>query len=76
MQWFWTARDPLHIAMIAPPWFTVPPHGYGGVENVCADLVHGLMDRGHAVTLIGAGASGTPARVRRDVRRAAERAAR
>ncbi len=47
--------------MIAPPWFTVPPHGYGGVENVCADLIAGLMTRGHAVTLIGAGASGTPA---------------
>ena len=28
----WSAR-PLHIAMIAPPWFTVPPHGYGGVEK-------------------------------------------
>jgi glycosyltransferase involved in cell wall biosynthesis len=51
----------LHIAMIAPPWFTVPPHGYGGVENVCADLVDGLVDRGHAVTLIGAGAPGTRA---------------
>ena len=52
----------LKIALIAPPWFTVPPHGYGGVENVCADLVAGLTARGHAVTLIGAGASGTPAR--------------
>ncbi len=53
---------PLRIAMVAPPWFTVPPHGYGGVENVCADLVAGLVDRGHEVTLIGAGASGTPGR--------------
>ena len=33
---------PLHVAIIAPPWFTVPPSGYGGVENVCADLVTGL----------------------------------
>lgn len=47
--------------MIAPPWFTVPPHGYGGVENVCADLVDGLMARGHTVTLIGAGPPGTGA---------------
>jgi len=52
---------PLNIALIAPPWFTVPPHGYGGVENVCADLVEGLLARGHEVTLIGAGASGTRA---------------
>lgn len=53
---------PMSIAMIAPPWFTVPPRGYGGVENVCFDLVSGLVDRGHHVTLVGAGASGTEAR--------------
>ena len=52
---------PLRIAMIAPPWFTVPPQGYGGVENMCADLVDGLVDRGHEVTLIGAGQAGTRA---------------
>ena len=52
---------PLRIAMIAPPWFTVPPRGYGGVENMCADLVDGLVDRGHEVTLIGAGRPGTRA---------------
>jgi glycosyltransferase involved in cell wall biosynthesis len=52
---------PLRIAMIAPPWFTVPPQGYGGVENMCADLVDGLVERGHEVTLIGAGMPGTKA---------------
>ena len=51
----------MRIAMIAPPWFTVPPQGYGGVENMCADLVDGLVDRGHEVTLIGAGKAGTRA---------------
>jgi glycosyltransferase involved in cell wall biosynthesis len=51
----------MRIAMIAPPWFTVPPQGYGGVENMCADLVDGLVDRGHEVTLIGAGPAGTRA---------------
>ncbi len=56
------SAGPLRIAMVAPPWFTVPPQGYGGVENVCADLVDGLVDRGHEVTLIGAGTSGTPGR--------------
>src|SRR5690242_20997174 len=46
---------PLHVAMVAPPYFTVPPEGYGGVESVIAGLVDGLVDRGHRVTLLGAG---------------------
>ena len=56
-----TMGEPLRIAMIAPPWFEVPPRGYGGVENVCADLVDALVARGHRVTLIGAGRNGTKA---------------
>jgi glycosyltransferase involved in cell wall biosynthesis len=56
------AQGSLRIGMIAPPWFTVPPKGYGGVENVCADLVDGLVARGHSVMLVGAGADGTAAR--------------
>jgi len=51
----------LHIAMIAPPYFDVPPEAYGGVEVVIADLVDALVDRGHEVTLIGAGRHGTRA---------------
>jgi glycosyltransferase involved in cell wall biosynthesis len=51
----------LRIAMIAPPYFPVPPPAYGGVEAVVADLVDGLTDRGHSVTLIGAGRHGTRA---------------
>ena len=51
----------LRIAMLAPPYFTVPPHGYGGVENVVAGLVDGLVDHGHQVTLYGAGHHGTRA---------------
>lgn len=47
--------DRLHIAMVAPPYFPVPPDGYGGVEAVVADLVDALVGRGHRVTLIGAG---------------------
>src|SRR4051794_134592 len=54
-------EDALSIAMVAPPWFDVPPHGYGGIESVVADLVNGLTERGHAVTLIGAGEPGTAA---------------
>ena len=44
----------LHVAMIAPPYFDIPPTAYGGVEVVVADLVDALIDRGHRVTLIGA----------------------
>jgi len=51
----------LHVAVVAPPWFRVPPSGYGGVESVCADLVDGLVAAGHAVTLVGAGGQGTRA---------------
>jgi glycosyltransferase involved in cell wall biosynthesis len=45
----------LHVAMIAPPYFDIPPTAYGGVEAVVADLVDALIDRNHQVTLIGAG---------------------
>jgi glycosyltransferase involved in cell wall biosynthesis len=46
---------PLRIAMVAPPYFDVPPPAYGGVESVVADLVDDLAARGHEITLIGAG---------------------
>ncbi|MET0627017.1 MAG: glycosyltransferase family 4 protein [Acidimicrobiia bacterium] len=46
----------MRIALIAPPWFAVPPSGYGGIELVVALLADGLADRGHEVTLFaGAG---------------------
>jgi glycosyltransferase involved in cell wall biosynthesis len=49
--------------MLVPPWYELPPPGYGGLEQVCAALVDALVARGHQVTLIGAGArSGTAAR--------------
>ncbi|MCZ7437318.1 glycosyltransferase family 4 protein [Micromonospora sp. WMMC241] len=54
----------LRIAMVVPPWYEVPPPGYGGVEQVVAGLVDALVDRGHDVTLFGAGAeTGTRARL-------------
>ncbi|HWG98969.1 MAG TPA: glycosyltransferase family 4 protein [Pilimelia sp.] len=53
---------PLRIAMVVPPYFEVPPAGYGGVESVVADLTDALVARGHDVTLIGAGRPGTRAR--------------
>ena len=51
----------LHVAVIAPPYFDVPPAAYGGVEAVVADLIDALVDRGHEITLIGAGKHGTRA---------------
>jgi glycosyltransferase involved in cell wall biosynthesis len=45
----------LRIAMVAPPWFEVPPQGYGGIEAACAGLVDRLVARGYRVTLVGAG---------------------
>lgn len=52
---------PLRIAMVAPPWFELPPTGYGGIEQLVADLVDSLIARGNDVTLIGAGDNGTGA---------------
>lgn len=51
----------LRIAMVAPPWFELPPQGYGGTEAVVAALVDGLVARGHEVTLVGAGRHRTAA---------------
>ncbi|WP_412543049.1 glycosyltransferase family 4 protein [Longispora sp. K20-0274] len=47
--------------LVAPPYFEVPPVGYGGIEAVVADLADALVANGHSVTLLGAGASGTAA---------------
>lgn len=37
--------------MLAPPWISVPPPGYGGVESVVSTLTEALVRRGHDVTL-------------------------
>jgi glycosyltransferase involved in cell wall biosynthesis len=55
------ARRTLRIALVVPPYFDVPPAAYGGVEAVVADLADALVERGHAVSLIGAGRAGTKA---------------
>src|SRR4051794_37724323 len=52
----------LRVAMVAPPFYSIPPWGYGGIEAVVALLVEGLVDGGHDVTLLAAGEPGTRAR--------------
>jgi len=43
-----------HIVLVAPPWYPVPPHGYGGIELVVALLAAELRALGHRVTVLGA----------------------
>ena len=56
--------EPLRIAMVAPPFYELPPQGYGGIEVVLAKLTDALVSRGHQVTLIAAGRNGTRAHFR------------
>jgi glycosyltransferase involved in cell wall biosynthesis len=45
------AHKGLTVLMNAGPWLPVPPHGYGGIENVVATLVPELRRRGVRVVL-------------------------
>jgi glycosyltransferase involved in cell wall biosynthesis len=53
----------LRVAMLAPPWISVPPTGYGGVESVVSVLTEALVQRGNEVTLFCAPGSTSSARV-------------
>jgi glycosyltransferase involved in cell wall biosynthesis len=55
-------EPPLRVAMVSTPWFPLPPTGYGGIEAMCADLVDGLVERGHDVRVLSVGANGTSGR--------------
>jgi glycosyltransferase involved in cell wall biosynthesis len=57
------ADGPLRIAMLAPPWISVPAPGYGGVESVVSTLTEALVGRGHDVTLFCAPGSVSQATV-------------
>ena len=39
-----TAR---HVVIVAPPWYPVPPVGYGGIELVVGLLSRALRQAGH-----------------------------
>ncbi|HEX8631264.1 MAG TPA: glycosyltransferase [Catenuloplanes sp.] len=47
----------LTVLMNAGPWLPVPPHGYGGIENVVATLVPELRRLGVRVVLATVGSS-------------------
>jgi glycosyltransferase involved in cell wall biosynthesis len=45
------------INLIAPPWYPLPPQGYGGIELVVTLLARELRRLGHEVTVYGADGS-------------------
>jgi glycosyltransferase involved in cell wall biosynthesis len=57
-------RWPLRVAVLAPPWISVPPPTYGGIEAVVGLLCDALVARGHDVTLFAAPGSRSTAEVR------------
>ncbi len=48
------SQDTLRIAVVAPPWYSLPPPGYGGTELVVHLLHSELRRMGHRVTVFGA----------------------
>lgn len=62
-------KDRLRIVQLAPPWYPIPPIGYGGIEIVINDLTDGLAALGHEVFLIAPGDSHTTARLIPNVER-------
>lgn len=47
----------MNIAIVSPIMVPVPPFKYGGVEQVIAELAHGLAQRGHVITVFCSGES-------------------
>lgn len=53
----------MKIALLAPPYLSVPPKAYGGTEKIVSLLADGLVDLGHEVTLFATGDSQTRAKL-------------
>jgi glycosyltransferase involved in cell wall biosynthesis len=53
----------MKIAILSPPWFPVPPDGYGGIEWIVSLLADGLVAAGHDVSLFASGDSFTKAKL-------------
>lgn len=45
----------LRVAIIAPPWLSIPPSGYGGIEAVLEGLILGLKKQGVDVEVFSVG---------------------
>ncbi len=54
----------MRIAIVSTPFISVPPRDYGGTELVVYELVEGLVESGHQVTLFATGDSRTSAELR------------
>lgn len=52
----------MRVVQIAPPWYPIPPAGYGGIERVVYDLTDGLVAAGCDVVLCAPAGSRTRAR--------------
>src|SRR3989344_2206131 len=53
----------MKIAITSPPWISVPPQGYGGIERVVCNIVEGFKKKGHEVTLYATGDSKVSSRL-------------
>ena len=53
----------MKIALLAPPYLSVPPKRYGWTEKIVSLLADGLVERGHDVTLFATGDSLTRAKL-------------
>lgn len=47
-------QEALRIALVAPPWYPLPPNGYGGTELVVHLLAGELRRMGHSIHVFGA----------------------
>jgi glycosyltransferase involved in cell wall biosynthesis len=45
-------QEPRSIVLVGPPWYRIPPDGYGGTELVVALLARELRARGHNVIVL------------------------
>lgn len=53
----------MKIALLAPPYLSIPPKKYGGTEKIISLLSDGLVEQGHDVTLFATGDSFTKAKL-------------
>src|SRR3954468_10574696 len=51
----------MKIIVVAPLWLPIPSLKYGGIERVVENLVNGLVNNGHFVTLFAPGGTKTKA---------------